>query len=396
LGQLADAWLQRDEAIGQLQAAYLQRDEALGQLADAWRQRDEAIGQLSAALVEGDQSRNSLSSFEKVLGERDEHIARLEHRQAVRERRHGAPDAMRNPRPASRDCMLIFQHLAKTAGVTLAEVLQANLLPHQYLSLEVRSDLASAIGSWSPADIVSALLRLTPPAIADLRAIWGHLPQRADQYLPKPAAYFTLLREPVDRVMSAFYYAMETPQLDPDGTPITLADYARRKRHYDLGLDNAMTRVLSGVAELDPSEPGATTENAPLVAEHHRKEAERRLDGYLLVGTTERFDETLVILASDLGWSLSDMVYRSRNVTAAREPRASLPREVEDKIRAWNIHDIALYERAGALLNGRIEGYGAAFESDLALLRELNRRHAEGASPAELRDLELRRVTERA
>ena len=71
-----------------------------------------------------------------------------------------------------------------------------------------------------------------------------------------------------------------------------------------------MSRIISGRPALDPIavEPDATTENLAVVTEADFDAAASNLDGYLVAGMTERFDETLLVLRSDLRWSLSDLV----------------------------------------------------------------------------------------
>ena len=72
----------------------------------------------------------------------------------------------------------------------------------------------------------------------------------------------TLLRESVDRLISAAFYT----DLLAEKSLEALEDYLDRKHHH-VGVDNAMTRLLSGRTALDPvaPEPDAITENFPRV-----------------------------------------------------------------------------------------------------------------------------------
>ena len=107
-----------------------------------------------------------------------------------------------------------------------------------------------------------------------------------------------------------------------------------------------------------------------------------------MVGTTERFDETLIVLGSDLCWSFSDLVYRPVNVTASRPPPSDISAALSEKILAWNTYDAALVERARAHLARRIAGYRGDFGRNLSLFRELNSLYQRGTPAEELRRIE--------
>ena len=162
------------------------------------------------------------------------------------------------------------------------------------------------------------------------------------------------------------------------------------RKYYHIGLDNSMSRIISGRPALDPiaAEPDATTENFAAVTEADFEAAASNLDGYLVAGTTERFDETLLVLRSDLRWSLSDLVYRRVNVTASRPAEADISDVLREKILNWNRYDALLFDRARAHLARRIAAYRGDFARDLSLFRELNSQFQRGAPVEELRRIE--------
>ena len=143
-------------------------------------------------------------------------------------------------------------------------------------------------------------------------------------------------------------------------------------------------------ASLDPIavRQDATTENFPTVTEADFEAAARNLDGYLVVGTTEQFDETLLVLGRDLRWSLSDLLYTPVNVTASRPPQLDISDALREKILAWNRYDARLVERARAHLARRIAAYRGDFARDLSLFRELNSQFQRGAPVEELHRVE--------
>ena len=368
LGERDELLRQREGARAERDAYLRQRDEALGERNELLRQRDEALGERNEVVRQLD----AQIGQNNLLADRS---ARYAHR----------ADVITRPATGTNDRLLLFLHLAKTGGMTLADILARNLATEQFLHIDLVESDASAMGIWSAAAVERALARMSASDVARLRAVWGHYRHDVQACLPKPCAVVTLLRDPVDRILSAYYY---TGSLAWESRE-TMENYFRR-RDYPIGLDNGMCRVLSGRPALDPVGPeeDATTENFPRVGEADFEAAAGNLESYLVVGTTERFDETLIVLGSDLCWSFSDLVYRPVNVTASRPPPSDISAALSEKILAWNTYDAALVERARAHLARRIAAYRGEFERDLALFRELNALHQRGTPADELRRIE--------
>lgn len=225
-------------------------------------------------------------------------------------------------------------------------------------------------------------MRSSPDEVADLRAMWGRWPQHIHRYLPKPAAYMTVLHDPAKGIRSRIAH------IRSESTPIASADLMGGARQEVQQLDNPMTRIISGVVELDPADAYVGSGNASLVNGEHARMAEEALDRYFIVGTDERFDETLVLLASELGWALSD-VARLGQKTAAASVHHDFDDAFVSEILPWNRYDAALYEKARRLLERQIEQYCGDFYRDLTILRDLKERHRSGVGIKDLRRAEL-------
>jgi hypothetical protein len=288
------------------------------------------------------------------------------------------------PAAGTGDHLLLFLHLAKTGGMTLADILARNFATEESLQIDMAETNASALGIWSHSTLEQTLERLQRSEADRLRVVWGHYRHGVQALLPKPCAVVTLLRDPVDRIVSAYYYSNESV-----GSLEYLEQYHAR-RYYDIGFDNAMSRIISGRASLDPiaARQDATTENFPMVTEADFEAAAGNLDGYLVVGTTEQFDETLLVLGRDLRWSLGDLLYTPVNVTASRPVQLDISDALREKILDWNRYDARLVERARAHLARRIAAYRGDFARDLSLFRELNSQFQRGAPVEELRCVE--------
>jgi hypothetical protein len=394
IGESKEHLRQRDIAIGERDELLRQRDAAIGERNEYLRQRDIAIGERAEVLRQFDVALGERNEYlrqrDVAIGERNEYLRQRDVAIGQKnllidwaERHAHRTDLIARPAAATSDRILLFLHLAKTGGVTLSDIFVRNLATEEFLRILMAETQASALGTWSHVAIERALGRLPESDVAKLRAVWGHYRHGVQAHLPMPCAVVTLLREPVDRVISAYHYT------HGDGASKSLEDDLARP-YCNVALDNYITRILSGRAALDPvtAESAPTTDNFPGPTEADFEAAASHLDRYMVVGTTDRFDETLVVLGSDLCWSLSDLVHRPLNASASRSRDDVVPDSLREKILSWNRYDAMLFERARAHLDRRIASYPGDFGRDFALFRKLNSLFQEGASAQELRRLE--------
>ena len=150
------------------------------------------------------------------------------------------------------------------------------------------------------------------------RVATGHVFYGVHEHIPQPTDYITVLRDPIARVVSMYNYILRRPQHrlhdEVAGSGMGLEEFARRCP--DAGIDNQQTRLISGrgageVLSRD-SGPVATSGLHPRSSAGDLEQAKRNLDDFLLVGLTERFDETFIVLRRMLGWRLP--MYATRNV----------------------------------------------------------------------------------
>ena len=299
---------------------------------------------------------------------------------------HRADMAVRRgaSRPAAMTCerLLLHLHLAKTGGVTLNDIIMRNLSSGEYLVIEMPPRDESALWTWSNAEVTRALAGMTADAVERIRAVLGHYGPGVQRHLPKPCAVVTILRNPVDRLLSYFYYDVQRGVR----SDANLEDFVAQGA--ELALDNYMTRILSGREELDPRGRGVNLASCRRVTNDDYLAAVSSIDCSMLVGVTERFDEMLVVLASMLGWSLSDLVYERRNVTASRPSAGENSPATRETLVDMNMHDQQLATYAATRLCHQIANYPGDFDSDFLLFGRLNAAHRAGASMAELRFME--------
>jgi hypothetical protein len=238
---------------------------------------------------------------------------------------------------------VIFIHVPKAAGTTLNR-----LIEWEYPLLEIYS-VDPYLFRWSTAH----LWRLPKRRLKRFRVFKGHMIFGLHEILPQAATYITILRDPVDRVMSAFYF-MRTYKLHPlywkfRRESWTLEDFVRRSPRQ-----NAQTKTIAG-ADYDK----------PCTAEILVK-AKENLQYFSVVGLTERFEESLALMKLRFGWKLES--YSSFNITRTRPKKRDLPQSTLDLIAERNRFDIELYECAAQIFDKAITKNATAVGR---ILREL-------------------------
>ena len=98
------------------------------------------------------------------------------------------------------------------------------------------------------------------------------------------------------------------------------------------------------------------------------EEAKRNLDRFLVVGLTERFDETFILIRRALGWKLP--YYLTANVTTRPKPATQ---DTLEQIRERNRLDLELYDFANQRLSADVAKQGPSFARELAAFKALNK-----------------------
>lgn len=250
------------------------------------------------------------------------------------------------------DEALVFLHLMKTAGTTLFKVVQQQYdkeLTFHYVPLKPGKRLED-LENW-------------PQAQRDrLRFFHGHDCYGAHEWVNKPSRYMTMLRKPVNRVVSLYYFIHHNPNRD---IPVeqrcpTLRSYLDARL---LSVNNGQTRAIAGAAAADFAFGECTLELLDI--------AKQNLSQFLAVGTTERFDESLLVLKHVLG--LDNILYSRTNENSRKPKMEDMDPEDIALIKTLNSLDEELYAYANQLLDEKISQIGAAFPIEFQFFQHVNR-----------------------
>ena len=278
--------------------------------------------------------------------------------------------------------ILLHLHLPKTAGGSLNRVIYSQVASPDHPTDDENS-IYEGIYHYSPLQRPVTLRRpvldIHPAAIDILRtrklkAVIGHFTFGIHRYLVSSSTYVTLLRNPVDRIISLYFHYTRKMGKRPEGR-LTLAQFltefplpGRDNQQTQLLTDNDQTRRISGLDQPDGKCTGAMLE-----------EAKKNLASYFsVVGVTDRFDEMVVLLKREFGW-LDPHKYWPAHVARARSEQTQINRETLGRIRELNQFDFALYEFANEMMDKQIEKSGKDFERDMSIFKSQRAQMMESA-----------------
>jgi hypothetical protein len=213
-------------------------------------------------------------------------------------------------------------HIPKNAGTTFNGILQ-RLFEKQYVD----------VGEERPGQVLSADEKARVLAKnAQARCFSSH----SLRYPGPPAPgvqyrYLTFLRHPVERLVSLYAYEQQLEARNPaHSSHRPIQEWIEARLQDDNALTNFQTFHLLGSRTL-----------GDLNLEH----AYRLVDRFFLVGIVERFNHSLLLLASRMRLPYYNFVYRKSNVTGSAE-RFPIDPALTQRLMDLNQLDLQLYEYA--------------------------------------------------
>jgi sulfotransferase famil protein len=255
---------------------------------------------------------------------------------------------------------IVFLHIPKTAGLTLRELIRRQypksqvLVPHQPRGrgredyLRFLRDGGEAPEAGRPRnESFRGLLRAMPrERLEEARVVMGHFWFGLHEELPGPSTYITVVRDPIDRVLSMYFH-----RATRHGLGMSVEEFVRAER--DIHLDNDQVRRLANTDEGD-------IRFGPCTPEMYERAVRNVEEHVSVIGVTERFDDMVLALGKRFGWRR--LAYVSRNVAPGRPRREELDRDVLRLLEGHNEYDLELHRLAQARFADLVERLGLDLE----------------------------------
>lgn len=254
-------------------------------------------------------------------------------------------ESTRGVGPSSRcfPAPLIFVRIPRAAGTSLQQFLLRRYAP-------VGQRVFRFTGDPAQREEFACL----PP---EQRDTWdllvGHVQFGVHELLSRPATYITMLRDPVERLISHYYYVLEQPahhlhrRIVENGW--TLCDYVLWPKNDEA--DNDQVRWLM-------STPRWTVPNGALTREMLEQAVWNLTNAFAVVGLAERFDDTVRCVCAAFGWEPPAVPLERLNAARSRPAREAIPAATLGAIRERNRYDLELYDVARALFEEQMLRFG--------------------------------------
>ena len=250
---------------------------------------------------------------------------------------------------------IIFLHIPKNAGSTIRDITRRQYSPKGVFTIPSGVAMESTL---------EQLEQLSVHQSQKIQLIEGHFGFGTHELIAQPATYFTFLRKPVDRFISAYSYIKQTSSHEHHqvikSQNFSLDDYVNSNLIKEQALDNIQVRFLSG-------KRGRI--NRSNLRESALEEAKANLkNSFVVVGLVEEFEKSLLLLKKKINWK--NVFYISQN--RSHQNQTYYSENTLNLIKELNQLDLRLYEYGCELFKSQIENEGSQFIEEVEQFKSLN------------------------
>jgi hypothetical protein len=258
------------------------------------------------------------------------------------------------------DIALIFVHPPKTAGSTLSRIMDWEYSPRHICNIDGR------FYYWS----FQRVSRWPKERLAKMKLFKGHMPFGLHRFIPQPTTYITVLRDPINRTISEYYYGRHRrthPIVDRDAKRLSLEEYLAKVPY-----NNPQTKAIAGVDlpyqyHFYTALPSHHFYSGPCTAETLETAKANLSRHFSLVGLTERFEETLALAKVLFGWKIP--YYTSIRQGPKRPKKEDVSPQQRALIAEYHKFDMDLYSFGVSLFDRVIAEHGERLSLELDSIR---------------------------
>jgi hypothetical protein len=253
--------------------------------------------------------------------------------------KHGVNTHARPPAPD----LLIHLHIAKTGGTSFSSMIKHGFEGDQIFE---SARYVGTPGGMRQAPREDCERELIAFGLNRIRYLSGHVPLGVHRVFDREAKYITLLRHPIDRIVSYFFYQAKDEDCyrKKDGTPVTFEQYVEER--LDVQLHDFQVRVLSGLPELDAEIPGRDQHPPHVKVERsHLEQAKNNIERlFVAAAPIEQLTELGLLVRLIYGWPMRRLQTEYKNSTKIRPASNKISARLIQLIEECNRYDLELYE----------------------------------------------------
>jgi hypothetical protein len=271
--------------------------------------------------------------------------------------------------------ILVFLRIPKTAGTTVEAVFErclpgANFRAHIHIAV-------SALLVRPTSEIGEKFRRLSPEERNAVRCLVDeHVSMDVATVFDRPARFFTLVRDPVDRAISNFFHNRVSEHLacHPFIKNMTIEEYLDSGVGIDA--DNHQVRILSGCASLDCRwDPKGRALSAPPVERRHLELAKRNIEERFIVAAPMEQVTALIWFFKRLyNWPTQLAFFEKLNESArcGRPTVETVSAKTRNRLERVNQFDAELYDWVKGRFADQISPLEPDFSCEVRRFEQLN------------------------